>query len=218
MSGTPAASLRIPNEKRMHPLTESIPIIDTKIPNIAPIIPFATFPFDTLAMIERPKIAMQKYSGGPNNLVIFAILGAANSNTNALNVPPTNDAYNAIVNAFSGLPFFVIGYPSRSVAAFAGVPGVLIRIAVIEPPYVPPQYNPRHRRIAGIGSNVYVSGRQRIIARQHVVPWNSHRPHLQRKTQRQCKHRLKMGQRQNHHHREHRQVSQWFQQRVMVAL
>ena len=36
-------------------------------------------------------------------------------------------------------PFRVIGYPSNAVGAFSGAPGILNRIAVIAPPYVPVQ-------------------------------------------------------------------------------
>ena len=66
-------------------------------------------PFEMLAIIDKPNTAMQKYSGGPNICVKCAMLGAANSNTSALNRPPKNEAYSAIVRAFSGLPCCVSG-------------------------------------------------------------------------------------------------------------
>ena len=40
----------------------------------------------------------------------------------------------AIPKALPASPFCARGYPSKQVAAAAGVPGVLIKIAVIAPP------------------------------------------------------------------------------------
>ena len=45
-----------------------------------------------------------------------------------------------------------------AVAAAAGVPGVFMSIAVMEPPYMPPQYIAMSRTIAVTGSIVKVSG------------------------------------------------------------
>ena len=50
----------------------------------------------------------------------------------------TQEAYNAISRALLASPFFARGYPSNNVHDAAGVPGAFIKMAVIEPPYIPP--------------------------------------------------------------------------------
>ena len=49
-----------------------------------------------------------------------------------------NDATRDTPSAFPACPFRAIGYPSSTVAAAAGVPGTLSRMAAIEPPYMAP--------------------------------------------------------------------------------
>jgi hypothetical protein len=46
----------------------------------------------------------------------------------------TQEEYKAISNARRASPFLAKGYPSSTVHDAAGVPGVLIKIAVIDPP------------------------------------------------------------------------------------
>ena len=58
---------------------------------------------------------------------------------NELLAPIIDKAKSAIDNARPASPRRAIGYPSRIVAAAAGVPGVRIRIAEIDPPYIAPQ-------------------------------------------------------------------------------
>ena len=64
--------------------------------------------------------------------------------------PPQKDANNAIERALPASPRCPMGYPSRMVAAAAGVPGVLISIAAMEPPYIAPQKMPRSKPAEGI--------------------------------------------------------------------
>ena len=64
---------------------------------------------EMLEMIDKPNTAMQKYSGGPNICVNCEMAGAANNSTSALNRPPKNEAYSAMVSALSGFPCLVNG-------------------------------------------------------------------------------------------------------------
>ena len=59
--------------------------------------------------------------------------------TNAEAVPPTAEHRTAAPTALPAMPLRVIGYPSNAVGAFSGAPGILNRMAVIAPPYVPVQ-------------------------------------------------------------------------------
>ena len=57
-------------------------------------------------------------------------------------MPPRKEETIPSPNALPGSPFFVMGYPSNTVATDAGVPGIPISVAVINPPDVPPIYSP----------------------------------------------------------------------------
>ena len=87
-----------------------------------------------------PKKTRAKISGGP----IFLIAQCASGSvaviiSNADAVPPTAEQSTAAPTALPAIPFFVIGYPSNAVGAFSGAPGILNKMAVIAPPYVPVQ-------------------------------------------------------------------------------
>ena len=75
-------------------------------------------------MTDKPKIASVKNSAGPNFSAIFEMSGDKNVMTSAPMIPPLKEENKAIVNARPGSPFCPIGYPSSTVAAAAGVPGV----------------------------------------------------------------------------------------------
>ena len=92
----------------------------------------------TDAIIDNPNNANAKYSGAPKLNATLLICGEKNSRQSALTTPPKVDATNAISNAFKGCPFFAMGYPSKRVAQAPFVPGVLIKIALIEPPKFEP--------------------------------------------------------------------------------
>ena len=53
-------------------------------------------------------------------------------------VPAMNDPIAAVARACAARPFFAILLPSMAVITDADSPGVLSRIEVVEPPYIPP--------------------------------------------------------------------------------
>ena len=53
-------------------------------------------------------------------------------------VPAMNDPMAAVASAWAARPFFAILLPSMAVITEADSPGVLSRIEVVEPPYMPP--------------------------------------------------------------------------------
>ena len=53
-------------------------------------------------------------------------------------VPATNEPSAAVASACGALPRRAIWLPSSAVMIEALSPGVLSRIAVVEPPYIPP--------------------------------------------------------------------------------
>ena len=53
-------------------------------------------------------------------------------------VPATNEPIAAVASACPPRPFLAILKPSRTVTTEDDCPGVFSRIAVVEPPYMPP--------------------------------------------------------------------------------
>ncbi len=121
-------------------------------------------------MMDSPKTASVKNSAGPKLIVNSATAGAPTRRTIALKIPPNVDATSAIIKAFLAFPCFARGYPSSIVAAAAFVPGVPIRIALIDPPNSPPQKIAVRKSRALIGVILYVRGRKRLIAIVPVSP------------------------------------------------
>ena len=72
-------------------------------------------------------------SGEPNSKATLANWGAASKKTMAPKVPPRNEANIACPSALCGNPCLVISYPSSTVAAASGAPGVRKSTAVMEP-------------------------------------------------------------------------------------
>ena len=83
---------------------------------------------------ESPKTARAKYSGALNRRAKLARIGAKKVRQRAVKVPPMPEATVAMPIALPANPFWAMGYPSKTVAAAAGVPGVLIRMEAIPPP------------------------------------------------------------------------------------
>src|SRR6056297_4019588 len=93
---------------------------------------------DTPAMMVSENRIRVKNSGGPK-------LSAKDASHPAKTISARFDIKSAVQEAQSAMPSArpasprsAIGWPSRMVAEEAGVPGVLIRIAGIEPPKMPP--------------------------------------------------------------------------------
>ena len=98
------------------------------------VIPFKKFSEDILAIIVSPNNANEKYSGALNLSANLARYGEIVTNAKQLINQPITEAIVEALRAFAACPFFTKGYPSKHVAAEAGVPGVFKSIADIEPP------------------------------------------------------------------------------------
>jgi len=96
-----------------------------------------------LVTIESPKIARAKYSGAPKLSATLLKRGEIQNNIIDEKIPPKVDAIVDIPSALPASPLRFMGYPSKVVAAELAVPGVFIKIAVIDPPYMAPQNTPR---------------------------------------------------------------------------
>jgi hypothetical protein len=90
--------------------------------------------------IVIPKIASHANSQEPNIKAIRPKRGAIVKIDKTPIKEPIAEAVVAVLRAVAPCPDLARGYPSRVVAAFAGVPGILIRIAERDPPYIAPTY------------------------------------------------------------------------------
>ena len=101
-------------------------------------IAFKSDPWASTTAPIRPSTISEKYSAGPN-LSANSDSGIA---TDAIRivatVPAKKDASAEIVSAAPACPLRAIWWPSRHVTTDDDSPGILMRIAVVEPPYCAP--------------------------------------------------------------------------------
>ena len=79
-----------------------------------------------------------KYDGAPRTTTHSATVGASATSSTVLIVPATNEPIAAVASACAARPDFAILLPSSAVMTDDDSPGVLSRIDVVEPPYMPP--------------------------------------------------------------------------------
>ena len=92
----------------------------------------------TLVTITMVRTMSAKYDGAPISLATDASAGAKKTTSIVPMVPAMKDPMAAVARACEALPALAIRLPSSAVITDADSPGVLSRIAVVEPPYMPP--------------------------------------------------------------------------------
>ena len=123
---------------RSSPLTASTPTQDTIRPKAPLIRPFTMDSPARLVTSVRPMKASAKYSGGPKDKAKLESAGAMKVSRTTARVPAMKDASAAMPSAGAARPFLARAYPSRQVTTEADSPGTLIRIDVVDPPYMAP--------------------------------------------------------------------------------
>ena len=89
-------------------------------------------------MVVKARTTSAKYSAGPNLRPICTITGARTVRPMVPTVPATKEPMAAVASAAAPRPRLAILLPSSAVTIEADSPGVLSRIEVVEPPYMPP--------------------------------------------------------------------------------
>ena len=158
----PPMSITESKVNRAEPVITSTPTQLKSSPTKPEISPFRKSLLE-LAIRVSPNSARAKYSGAWNFSAHFASTGEMAMRQIPLKIPPVTEAIRATVMAFPAFPFWARGWPSRDVAAAEGVPGVWIRIAGMEPPYMEPQKIPAMTTRAWTMSSLYTSGSSRMI-------------------------------------------------------
>ena len=94
------------------------------------------FSTDVTAMKASSMIA--KKSAGETCTARSATEGARSASNRVAMVPATNDPMAAVASAWAARPALAILLPSMAVTTEELSPGVLSRIDVVDPPYMPP--------------------------------------------------------------------------------
>src|SRR5690606_5552463 len=99
-----------------------------------------------------------------------ASAGAANVNAMVAMVPAMNEPMAAVASAAAPRPARAILLPSRAVIIEPASPGVLIRIDVVEPPYIAPYKTPANIINADTGPTDTVTGNSKAIVKAGPIP------------------------------------------------
>ena len=99
-----------------------------------------------------------------NSKVTAAKYGDRKMRAKMLIMPPINEYKIPTPKAFPASPCSAIGPPSKTVAIDDGVPGILSNIAEINPPEIPPRYNPTSREIPSTVGSPKDNGKNNTIA------------------------------------------------------
>ena len=86
----------------------------------------------------RPHTISEKYSAGPNCKAIAASGGAATTISRVATLPAKNEPSAAMPSAGPARPWRAIWCPSMVVTTADASPGMLTRMAVVDPPYWAP--------------------------------------------------------------------------------
>jgi len=113
-------------------------MVPISMPPISIARPLSGLPPDTVDAAIRASRMAAKYSAAPNERATRTIAGAMSIKARIPSDPPQNELNAAVNNAVPAFPCLAKGWPSRTVMALPGVPGMLRRIDVIEPPYSAP--------------------------------------------------------------------------------
>ena len=107
VKGSPSYRAAWPKVTRNTPFIGSIPSVESSRPSAPEIRPFSRESVLTPAIIVRPKMDSQKYSGLPKAIASFASAGAKKYREMQLSSPPKNEEIMAVPSAFPAFPFSV---------------------------------------------------------------------------------------------------------------
>jgi hypothetical protein len=134
----PSVSSGMSKEKRATPEFTSVPTMPSSRPSTIIAIALSKEPDASTTAPISPTTISEKYSAGPN-LNASSVSGGANAATSTVaKQPATKEPIAAMPSAAPARPRRAIWCPSRHVTTDDDSPGMLTRIAVVEPPYCEP--------------------------------------------------------------------------------
>ncbi len=135
---TPSDSSLIPSVRRSWPVSRSVPTVESNRPSTTMITALSTEPRASTIASPRPNTIRPKYSAGPNSSASRVSGAPIAAMTSVATVPAKNEPSAAMPSALPALPCFAISCPSIAVTTAVTSPGMLTRMAVVEPPYCAP--------------------------------------------------------------------------------
>ena len=134
----PSDSSGSPNVARGCPVSESMPTMPIASPSSSEMAPRSLDEPSTAVTITSANSMIARYDGAPSVTANREIDGANAASRAVPMAPATNDPIAAVANACAARPALAILLPSIAVITDDDSPGVLSRIEVVDPPYMPP--------------------------------------------------------------------------------
>ena len=138
VTSTPSSRSGMPKLSRACPVCRSMPMIPSVRPMNSEVSPRRAESPNAAETVTKASTISAKYSRGPKASANFTTQGARKASAMVAMSPATNEPMAAVASAGPPLPALAILLPSSAVTIEALSPGVLSRIEVVEPPYMPP--------------------------------------------------------------------------------
>ena len=127
-----------PKVMRSWPVSRSVPTVESRMPSTIMAMARRIEPRASTTAKTRPMIISEKYSAGPK-ISASRVSGAPSAAMIRVATDPAKkEPIAAMPSATPARPWRAISWPSRAVTTEVASPGMLTRIAVVEPPYCAP--------------------------------------------------------------------------------
>ena len=134
----PSDSETRPSVRRSSPVSRSVPTVDSSSPTTMTAIALRIEPRARTTANTSPMTISAKYSAGPNSRARRVSGRPRPAMTKVATVPAMKEAMADMPSATPARPWRAIWWPSSVVTTELTSPGMLTRIAVVEPPYWAP--------------------------------------------------------------------------------
>ena len=134
----PSARNGRPKVMRSSPVSRSVPTVESSTPTRIMAIALRIEPRASTTAKTRPMTMSEKYSVGPKISASLVSGAPSAAMTRVATVPAKNEPMAAMPSATPARPWRAIWWPSSAVTTEVASPGMLTRIAVVEPPYWAP--------------------------------------------------------------------------------
>jgi hypothetical protein len=138
VTSIPSSSCGTPKESRACPVSWSMPTTASASPMKSEVSPRSVLSPKAAETVTKASTISAKYSRGPKTSASLTTVGAISAKAMVARSPATKEPMAAVASAGPPLPARAILLPSSAVTIEALSPGVLSRIEVVEPPYMPP--------------------------------------------------------------------------------
>ncbi|MOA07581.1 hypothetical protein D3C78_1272860 [compost metagenome] len=138
VTSTPSSRSGMPKLMRVWPVSWSMPTMARAKPMNSEVRPRNAESPKAEETVTKASTISAKYSRGPKTNASLTMYGAINASAMVAMRPATKEPMAAVAKAGPPLPLRAILLPSSAVTIEALSPGVLSRIEVVDPPYMPP--------------------------------------------------------------------------------